>query len=182
MRYLEKTQEWRPSLRAGPTVWIPPQPRSCTKRYTSATSVARGAQRPSPKNQNDTKRRETAKIRIPPAWRNPARGSRGIEYRTAADIAVGAAIKHGLALRAATEHANKAATVFKLIEQRRRDHLGRSLQQDHVIRPLARAALGQRPCHNLGVRQPAFAACRASAASSSRPTTEPARWVSSAVE
>src|SRR5204863_2317347 len=118
----------RPSLRAGPTAWIPQRPQSCTESYTSAASVARGAQLPPAKKQNDTKWLKNEFRRL---GETRQRSGRGVEHRTTADIAVGAAIKHGLALRAAAEHANEAAAVFELIEQRRRNHLGRSLQQDH---------------------------------------------------
>src|SRR5947207_160639 len=110
MRYLEKTHGQRPSLRTGPTAWIPPRPQSCTERYTPTASVARGAQLPPVKKRTDTKWLKNEFRRL---GETRQRGGRGIEHRTAADIAVGAAIKHRLALRAAAEHANEAAAVFE---------------------------------------------------------------------
>jgi len=76
----------------------------------------------------EPKRHETGTKRLKYEFRRLGetrqRGGRGVEHRTATEIGFGAAIKHGLALRAAPKHANEPAAVFELIEQRRRDHLG----------------------------------------------------------
>src|SRR4051812_47257510 len=136
----ERQWEPQPSLRAGSTGWIPPQPPSCTERCTSSASVARGAQRVSTKKRNDAK---PLKHELRRLGETGQRSGRGVEHWTAAEVAFGAAVKHRLA-RAASEHANKPAALLELIDQRRRNHFGRSFQQDHVVGRLTRATLRQR--------------------------------------
>src|SRR3954453_16253531 len=141
----ERQWEPRSSLRAGSTGWIPPQPPSCTERCTSSASVARGAQRASTHKRNDAK---PLKHELRRLGETGQRSGRSVEHPTSAEFAFGAAVKHYLA-RAASEHANEPAALLELIDQRRRNPLGRSFQQDHIIRGPARVTLRQRACHNL---------------------------------